>query len=268
LEIEAVWHSDAALRATCACRASTTNGEVKEMFGWGFRVRIGMLSATAIRLAFWRLLGGIVRSRFVMMAAVAMAVTLALTDCARIVGQLDAQNAVKNAKSCAQEVWATAEGQLLSARIWLDNEMDTASKLSDPNPLTKEEQDALVVVHNRLQPCKQIILTHDNKFAAWETPYWQQYFQRSDEIFYKLASGEIPVGLANRLSIESKGKFQTDVSRGHAQAVAVDEARQQRASEAMLQAGTQIYAASQNQNRVTTTNCSWMGNMLNCTSVR
>ena len=138
------------------------------MFGWGFRVRIGMLSATAIGLAFWRLLGGVVRSRFVMMAAVAMAVTLALTDCARIVGQLDAQNAVKNAKSCSQEVWATAEGQLLSARIWLGNETDTASKLSDPNPLTKKEQDALVVVHNRIQPCQQIILTHDNKFAAWE----------------------------------------------------------------------------------------------------
>lgn len=207
------------------------------------------------------------RSRFVIMAAVAMAVTLALADCARIVGQLDAQNAVKNAKNCSQEVWATAEGQLLSARIWLGNEMDTASKLSDPNPLTKKEQDALVVVHNRLQPCKQIILTHDNKFAAWETPYWQQFFQRGDEIFYKLASGEIPVGLANRLSIESKGKFLTDVSSGHAQAVAVDEARQQRAAEALLQAATQIIV-SQNQNRVTTTNCSWMGNTLNCTSVR
>ena len=228
-----------------------------------------MLSATAIGPAFRMLLAGVVRSRFVMMAAVLMAVTLALTDCARIVGQLDAQNAVKNAKSCAEEVWGTPEGQLLSARIWLGNETDTASKLSDPNPLTKKEQDALVVVHNRLQPCQQIILAHDNKFAAWETPYWQQYFQRGDEIFYKLASGEIPVGLANRLSIENKGKFQTDVSRGHAQAVSVDEARQQRASEAMLQAATQIIsAASQNQNRVTTTSCSWMGNNLSCSSVQ
>jgi hypothetical protein len=74
-----------------------------------------------------------VRSRFVMMAAVAMAVTLALTDCARIVGQLDAQNAVKNAKGCAEEVWGTPEGQLLSARIWLGNETDTVrSELEMP----------------------------------------------------------------------------------------------------------------------------------------
>ena len=204
---------------------------------------------------------------FLTMAAAVLAAGIALAGCARIVGQLDAQNAVKNATSCMQGVWATPEGQLLSGRLWRFNEMDTASKLSDPNPLTKREQDALVVVHNQLQPCKQIILTHDNSFAAWETPYWQEYFQRNDELFYKLASGEISVGLANKLAIESKGKFQTDVSRGHAQAVAVDEAQRQRASEAMLQAGAQMLAA-QSQNRVTTTNCSWMGNTLNCTSMR
>ena len=202
---------------------------------------------------------------FLTMALATLA--FALTDCARIVGQLDAQNASKNAKSCLAAVWATPEGQLLSTRLWLANATDTASKLSDPKPLTKPEQEALVFVHNQVQPCRQIILTHDNNFAAWETPYWQEYFQRSDEIFYKLASGELSVGLANRLTIESNGKFQTDVSAGHAQAVAVDEVRQQRASEAMLQAGSQILAA-QSQSRVTTTNCSWLGNTLNCTSVR
>jgi hypothetical protein len=190
-----------------------------------------------------------------------------LTNCARIAAQLAAQDAAKNAKACFQEVWATPEGQLLSPRLWRFNELDTASKLSDPNPLTQKQRDALVVVHNQMLRCKQIIITHDNKYAAGELPYWQEYFQRSDEIFSKLASGEISVGLANRLSIESNGRFQTDVSRGHAQAVAVDEERQQRASEAMLQAGTQILAA-QSQSRVTTTNCSWVGNVLNCTTMR
>jgi hypothetical protein len=204
---------------------------------------------------------------FGIIAATLFAAALGLANCARIVGQIDAQNAAKNAKSCFEEVWKTPEGELLSVRLWCFSELDTGTKLSDPNPLTKKERDALVVVHNQIQQCKQIILTHDNNYAAWETPYWQEYFQRSDEIFYKLASGEIPVGLANRLSIESHGKFQTDLSRGHAQAVAVDEAQRQRASEAMLQAGTQILAA-QSQSHVTTTNCSWMGNTLNCTSIR
>jgi hypothetical protein len=208
--------------------------------------------------------GGVVRL-FLTMAAVS-AVALALTNCA-VVGQLDAANAMKNAKSCIQEIRATPEWQLVYARLWRFDDLDTAGKLSDPNPLSNKERDALVKAHSQMKQCQQIIIGHDNKYAAWETPYWHEFFQRGDEIFYKLASGEIPVGLANRLMIESNGKFQTDVSRGHAQAVAVDEARQQRASEAMLQACTPILAA-QSQNRVTTTNCSWLGNTLNCTSIR
>jgi hypothetical protein len=47
-------------------------------------------------------------------------------------------------------------------------------------------------------------------------------YQRSDAIFYKLASGEIPVGLANKLLIECRGKFQVDVSKGHANAVRLE----------------------------------------------
>jgi hypothetical protein len=106
-------------------------------------------------------------------------------------------------------------------------------------------------------------VSHDRRYAAWETQYWEEYFQRSDAIFYKLASGEIPVGLANKLSIEGAGKFQTDVSKGHADAVRVEEAQQQRAAEAMMQAGAQLAAS---QPRTTTTNCTWLGNTLNCTS--
>jgi hypothetical protein len=73
------------------------------------------------------------------------------------------------------------------------------------------------------------------------------------------------VGLANKLAIESNGKFQVDVSRGHADAVRIEEAQRQRAAEALLQASSQIAAS---QPRMTTTNCMWMGNMLNCTSMQ
>ena len=88
-------------------------------------------------------------------------------------------------------------------------------------------------------------------------PYWQDYFARSDAIYLKLVSGEIPVGAANRLLIESKGKFQQEVARGHAQAVAEDEARRQRAAEVLLATS----AAMQPH----TTNCFFVGNMLSCT---
>ena len=98
-----------------------------------------------------------------------------------------------------------------------------------PNPLTKTERDALVRVNNKLQRCRQIIIEHDNRFAAWETPYWQEFFQRTDAIHLKLAAGEIAVGVANKLIIESALKFRTDVSKGHAQAVSIEERRRQRA---------------------------------------
>jgi len=119
-------------------------------------------------------------------------------------------------------------------RLWAGDNTDTAAKLNDLKPLTKEEQNAYVQVHHKMQRCRQIVIDYDNRYAAWETPYWQQLFQRSDAIFSKLASGEFSVGLANKLSIESAGKFEVDVSKGHANAVRIEEARRQRAAEAML----------------------------------
>jgi hypothetical protein len=182
--------------------------------------------------------------------------------CAR----LEAQKASASAASCIKENKASPEGQIIYARLWANDDTDTADKLSDPKPLTKDQQNALVKLHSRVQVCRQIIIAHDNQYAAWETPYWQEFFQRGDAIFYKLASGEMAVGTANRLTIESVGKFQADVSRGHADAVRVEEAQRQQAAEAMLRAGSEILASQQRQ--VTTTNCSWFGNNLNCTSIR
>lgn len=186
---------------------------------------------------------------------------LAIAGCA----QIAAQQAKKDATGCAQEARNSPEGQIVYARLWAFDDSDSANKLRDPAPLTKEEQNALVQVHNKIVKCRQIIVSHDMRYAAWETQYWQEYFQRGDEIFARLATGEIPVGVANRLAIESNGKFQLDASRGHADAVRIEEARRQQVAEAMIQAGAQIAAS---QPRMTTTNCTWVGNMLNCTSMR
>jgi hypothetical protein len=195
-----------------------------------------------------------------------LALAALIGGCA-ITGQIAARQAVESAGTCIKEIKSSPEGKIVGARIWQFDESDNAAKLTDPKALTKAEQDALVQNHNRLQRCRQIIIDHDNRYAAWETPYWQEAFQRGDAIFYKLASRELSVGLANKLLIESNGKFQTDVSKAHAEAVSVQEAQQQRASEMMLQAGAQIMA-SQPRTQVTTTNCSWIGNNLNCTGMR
>jgi hypothetical protein len=157
-------------------------------------------------------------------------VTFGLTGCA-VVAYSTAKHAIADTKNCIAENRDSPEGRVVYARIWKGEA--TAHKLTDPNPLTKAERDAYVVVHNRLVQCRQLIIDHDNRWAAWEVPYWQQYFARSDAIYLKLVSGEIPVGIANRLTIENMGKFQEAVAQGHAQAVAEDEARRQRAAEAL-----------------------------------
>jgi hypothetical protein len=75
------------------------------------------------------------------------------------------------------------------------------------------------------------------------------------------------VGVANKLVIESNGKFQADVSQGHAEAVRFEEIQRQQAAQAMLQASA-VMAAAQPRPTMTTTNCNWLGNQLNCTSLR
>jgi hypothetical protein len=173
------------------------------------------------------------------------------------------QQAAKQATNCLQDVRSSPEGQIVYAKLWASDATDTAAKLSDSNPLTPSERDALVQVHDNMISCRQMIISDDSRSTAWELPYWLAYFQRSDAIFNKLASGEVPVGLANRLTIESNGKFQADVSRRHPDAISVDEAQQQQSAEALMQASAQI-TASQPQSRLTATSCRWVANTLSC----
>jgi hypothetical protein len=171
------------------------------------------------------------------------------------------QQPISDPISCVQEARTSPEGQIVYARLWAFDDSDTAAKLRDQEPLTKEEQKALVQVHSKTLKCREIAVSRDKRDAASETRYWQEYFQRSDAIFNRLAGGEIPVGLANKLSIESNGKFQLDASKVHADAVKVEAAQRQRAAEAMLQTAPQIMAS---QAKISTTNCAWLGNTLSC----
>jgi hypothetical protein len=188
-----------------------------------------------------------------------------MTGCG-LAGQLDADQASSEALTCLHAIKSSPDGRAVYARLWASNETDNADKLADQKPLTRDEREALVRVHNKVQPCRRIIIAHDNKFAAWETPYWQDLFRRQDVIFTRLASGEMAVGVANKLTIESLGTFQADVSRGHADAVQLDDIRRQRTAEALINASAQM-AASQPRPRMMTTNCFWSGNNLNCTSL-
>jgi hypothetical protein len=173
------------------------------------------------------------------------------------------QQTAKSGSSCLQDVKSSQEGQIVYAKLWASDATDTEAKLSDPNPLTLTERDALAQVHNDIISCRQTIISDNSRSEAWKLPYWLDYFKRSDAIFNKLASGELPVGLANKLTIESNGRFQADVSRRQADAVPVDEAQQQQAAEALMQASAQS-ASPEVQSRLTSMNCGWVANTLSC----
>src|SRR5215469_1364210 len=174
------------------------------------------------------------------------------------------QQTAKTGSSCLQDVKSSQEGQIVYAKLWASDATDTADKLNDPNPLTPTERDALAQVHNDIISCRQTIISDNSRSEAWKLPYWLDYFHRSDAIFNKLASGELPIGLANKLTIESEGKFQADVSRRHPDAVPGDEVQQQQAAEALVQASAQI-TAPEPQSRLTALNCRWVANALSCT---
>ena len=173
------------------------------------------------------------------------------------------QQTAKSGSSCLQDVKSSQEGQIVYDKLWASDGTDAADKLSDPNPLTPTERDALAQVHNNIISCRQTIISDNSRSEAWKLPYWLDYFKRSDAIFNKLASGELPVGLANKLTIESNGRFQADVSRRQADAVPVDEAQQQQAAEALMQASAQS-ASPEVQSRLTSMNCGWVANTLSC----
>ena len=156
--------------------------------------------------------------------ATAMLTAASVSACA----QVATQQTATNVKACLAQAMATPDGELVYRRVWRGDGTDTASKLSDPNPLTPPERDALLRLHAATQPCRQMILDHDRRFATWETPYWQVFFATGDGIRTKLAAGEISVGAANKMFLEAYSQFQVETSKGQAQASAIEQ--QQRAA--------------------------------------
>lgn len=192
----------------------------------------------------------------------------ALTGCSQFAWQQDGSaNARAQFKKCAAENRITPEGQMLAGRLWMEDGTDTVTKLLDVNPLTPVERDALVQLHNRAMQCRQIMIANAVQHAAWQSQFFQDYTQRSDELFYKLANGQLPVGLANRLTIESDRKLMLDLANGQVQGIRPEEAKRQQATDSIIEAANRIIA-SQPNSALTATTCTWLGNTLYCAGPR
>jgi hypothetical protein len=78
----------------------------------------------------------------------------------------------KSGGSCLQDVRSSQEGQMVYAKLWASDATDTSEKLSDPNPLTPTERDALTQVHNNIISCRQsfrttVDLKHGSSLIGW-----------------------------------------------------------------------------------------------------
>jgi hypothetical protein len=59
-----------------------------------------------------------------------------------------------------------ADGMLLKRQLWVGGGTDSASKLTDPLPLTQAERDALARYTASVLPSRQIAAEHDGADAV------------------------------------------------------------------------------------------------------
>lgn len=214
------------------------------------------------------------RIRILLMSAFA---ALTVTGC----GGIARNGAISNATSCARDINASPETSMIYSRLWLGDGNDSADKLRDPAPLTPEQKAAFTNLHNRLLQCRQAVTSANATSSTAATAYQDEYAQRNDAIYDKLVNDDLPVGLANKLFIESTGKFQADMLRANPRSLPPEQIARQQSAEAMISTTAAEMAAAQaaenkhkrgKQRQAKRTapapappNCTWVGNTLECT---
>lgn len=192
------------------------------------------------------------------------------------------QEALKQGSHCAQDLAEAPETAKVYQRLWAGDGNDPIYKLRDTEPLTPDEKANLTQFQNKLQRCRQIVTSGSGESPTWEAVLKDQYNQRSDAIYYRLINNDLPVGLANRLTIESAGKLQADMLRDHPNSIPRQQIAHQQAAEDMLKEAGPFVAAQppapppkgkQRQAKQTppppaAPTCNWVGNSLDCTTVR
>jgi hypothetical protein len=164
------------------------------------------------------------------------ALGLALAGC-QSVADSRTQEAREDFAACKNLTFETADGTLLKRRLWVGDGTDSASKLTDPLPLTQAERDALARYTASVLSCRQIVAEHDGRDAIGAMSVSQTFWARTDEIRTKLEAGEIAVGPANRLQMQAWEDFR--IAQPQAKSAAADEidARRQAAATALLPNG-------------------------------
>lgn len=196
----------------------------------------------------------------------AMLAVLAVAACSQDPTQRASADARAEIAQCGAENEATPESHAVAARLWMGDGSDTIVKLTDQKPLTPAERTALAQVHAKAAQCRQIFIAHATQYGSAQLPMIGRYVERSDQIYDKLVNDGLPVGIANRLSIQNDREFQNDIAGAGGSGIRMDVVARQQQTDEMLSQSAQI-EASQAPSKVSPPSCAWNENTLVCTNL-
>lgn len=153
------------------------------------------------------------------------------------------------------------------------------AQLTDNGLPTEEEAKLLVASHKELTACRQRMIEDSMKAVPSTVPLLLQQFNQADSLTVDLLQRKITYGEANRKSSALANDFiaryqgaLAELDRELQASHQAELAHRQAAGQALLQWSAQQQALQQNQqlintiNRPVMTNCTRMGNTVNCTS--
>jgi hypothetical protein len=199
-------------------------------------------------------------------AVLAVLAVCAVAGCSLDPTQRASADARAEVSQCGAENEATPQSHAIASRLWMGDGGDTIVKLTDQKPLTPAERSALMQVHSKASQCRQIFIAHATQYAPAQLPMIQRYVERSDQIYDKLVNDGLPVGIANRLSIQNDREFQDDFAGAQGSGIKMDVVQRRQQTDEMLAQSAEIEAA-QAPSVVARPSCTWNENTLVCTNL-
>ena len=179
---------------------------------------------------------------------------------------------VAQARSCVTEAYNAPEAAVLRPHIPLDVRQVTLAQLSDQSLPTKQEIDAVLAVHPRIQACRQAVLDGLLSTTPSVVPILTKEFAGADDdtiafVQRKLSWGE-RVRRARDRVLATQTELQAEEQRitaGLERSHEAELARRQRALDALAQ-WAQTQQVINAMKRPVVTNCSQVGSFTNCVS--
>ena len=197
------------------------------------------------------------------------------------------QKAISDEAQCIDTLAATPAGQVVYGKSPRDVRSPSLRMMSNTDKATDVEIANVLEYHTELQQCRQILLRAIAQYQPALLEIRLDYYSKNDALFLRLVKKEITWGeLVGGVSANFRESAQrstaalNELNRQNQYALQQAAARQQAAAAALLQWSSQQQMINQTQNyqqqllnqqifnssRLMQTNCTTLGNTVNCIS--